>query len=438
MIRAFAADLDESDEFPLADPARPGAGGPSCAASSPSSPARDTRWRAPASGSPAICPAAPGLSSSAALEVALCLALLELGSSDRSWARGDFDRLEIARLCSRVENDWVGAQTGLLDQLASIFGVARMRAVHRLPDAADRTGGARARGLAAVPAGLRRTPHQRQLGLQRAAPGVRERMRAARGGLAVAWPRRPRSARLPDPLRLRAEPRRRARTSASAGPCPRCGRGDLPALGALINASHASLRDLFAVSTPALDDAVERMRAAGAAGARMMGGGFGGSVLGLFPPGVDAARRNAARCAPGPGAHLLGGASFEPSVDRRADGRRGPCDTRAMPFDPSRSDGRYLAAEARYERMPYRRVGGSGLKLPALSLGLWQNFGDDRPLAGSRAILRRAFDLGITHLRPRQQLRAAVRVGGAQLRPDLLRGPAPLSRRARHLHQGRV
>ena len=58
---------------------------------------------------------------------------------------------------------------------------------------------------------------------------------------------------------------------------------------------------------------------------------------------------------------------------------------------------RYLPAEDRYERIPYRRCGRSGLKLPALSLGLWQNFGDDRPLANSRAILRRAFDLGITH-----------------------------------------
>src|SRR5438552_1625014 len=48
--------------------------------------------------------------------------------------------------------------------------------------------------------------------------------------------------------------------------------------------------------------------------------------------------------------------------------------------------------------MPYRRCGRSGLRLPAISLGLWQNFGDDRPLANSRAILRRAFDLGITHV----------------------------------------
>jgi len=68
-----------------------------------------------------------------------------------------------------------------------------------------------------------------------------------------------------------------------------------------------------------------------------------------------------------------------------------------MPFDPSRAEPVYLPDAARYERMPYRRVGRSGIQLPAVSLGLWQNFGDDRPLAGSRAILRRAFDLGITH-----------------------------------------
>ncbi|WP_327089042.1 L-glyceraldehyde 3-phosphate reductase [Nonomuraea sp. NBC_01738] len=58
----------------------------------------------------------------------------------------------------------------------------------------------------------------------------------------------------------------------------------------------------------------------------------------------------------------------------------------------------YQADEGRYDgRMPYERSGRSGLKLPAVSLGLWHNFGDDRPLANSRAILRRAFDLGVTH-----------------------------------------
>jgi L-glyceraldehyde 3-phosphate reductase len=57
----------------------------------------------------------------------------------------------------------------------------------------------------------------------------------------------------------------------------------------------------------------------------------------------------------------------------------------------------YVPAETRYDEMDYRYCGRSGLKLPALSLGLWQNFGDDRPEETQRAILRRAFDRGVTH-----------------------------------------
>ena len=57
----------------------------------------------------------------------------------------------------------------------------------------------------------------------------------------------------------------------------------------------------------------------------------------------------------------------------------------------------YVAADTRYDSMPYRRVGRSGLKLPAISLGLWHNFGDDKPFETQRAILRRAFDLGVNH-----------------------------------------
>lgn len=57
----------------------------------------------------------------------------------------------------------------------------------------------------------------------------------------------------------------------------------------------------------------------------------------------------------------------------------------------------YVAAEDRYESMPYRRLGASGLKLPAVSLGLWHNFGDDVALEKQRAILHRAFDRGVTH-----------------------------------------
>ncbi|MFJ7215593.1 L-glyceraldehyde 3-phosphate reductase [Amycolatopsis sp. NPDC098790] len=57
----------------------------------------------------------------------------------------------------------------------------------------------------------------------------------------------------------------------------------------------------------------------------------------------------------------------------------------------------YVAASGRYETIPYRRCGRSGLKLPAISLGLWHNFGHDKPLQTQRDITRRAFDLGITH-----------------------------------------
>jgi L-glyceraldehyde 3-phosphate reductase len=57
----------------------------------------------------------------------------------------------------------------------------------------------------------------------------------------------------------------------------------------------------------------------------------------------------------------------------------------------------HVAAPDRYDSMAYRRVGSSGLHLPAISLGLWQNFGDDRPLDTQRAIVLRAFDRGVTH-----------------------------------------
>jgi L-glyceraldehyde 3-phosphate reductase len=68
-----------------------------------------------------------------------------------------------------------------------------------------------------------------------------------------------------------------------------------------------------------------------------------------------------------------------------------------MPYNRDLGPVPYIARPDRYEEMAYRRCGRSGIELPAISLGLWQNFGDDRPLATGRAIIRRAFDLGITH-----------------------------------------
>jgi L-glyceraldehyde 3-phosphate reductase len=88
------------------------------------------------------------------------------------------------------------------------------------------------------------------------------------------------------------------------------------------------------------------------------------------------------------------------STDRseRAGRAGGGCEIlTAMPYNAELGPTTYVPPADRYESMPYRRCGRRGLKLPAISLGLWQNFGDDRPLATSRAILRRAFDLGITH-----------------------------------------
>src|ERR671911_1160994 len=57
----------------------------------------------------------------------------------------------------------------------------------------------------------------------------------------------------------------------------------------------------------------------------------------------------------------------------------------------------YVPAEDRYEQTPYRRCGRSGIQLPEISFGLWNNFGDDKPLEVQRAMLRRAFDRGVTH-----------------------------------------
>jgi galactokinase len=131
-IHAHALDLDEHDELAL-DLLRP-APAKSPDSSIPNAPSGDD-WRRFVHGVAAELlragvaipgtdleihgnlPRNAGLSSSAALEVALCLALLGL-------ARAKLDRRELARLCSRVENEWLGAHTGLLDQLASLYGEA--------------------------------------------------------------------------------------------------------------------------------------------------------------------------------------------------------------------------------------------------------------------------------------------------------------------------
>src|SRR5205807_1721063 len=92
--------------------------------------------------------------------------------------------------------------------------------------------------------------------------------------------------RLPEPLARRARHviEENARVDAAVAALER---DDIAALGPLLDASHASLRDLYEVSTEAVEGAVERLRRGGAVGARLMGGGFGGSLIALFAPGAE-------------------------------------------------------------------------------------------------------------------------------------------------------
>jgi galactokinase len=243
-------------------------------------------------------PRGAGLSSSAALEVALCLALLAL----REPSAPGMTRVEIAQLCARVESRWVGARTGLLDQLASLYGERDCAllidfATLRLETVPLRLGQWR---LVVVDSGQRH---------KLASSGYNERREECRRACELLDVRSLREALagevegLPEPLRRRARhvltenERVLAATVALRD-------GQLGELGPLLNASHRSLRDDYEVSTAAVERAVAHLLAAGAAGARLIGGGFGGSVLGLLAPGTAPPAR-AREVGPGPGALLL-------------------------------------------------------------------------------------------------------------------------------------
>ena len=241
-------------------------------------------------------PRGAGLSSSAALEVALTLALIGLTGE-----RGP-DRLELAKLCSRIENDWVGARTGLLDQLASLFGEEDralridFRSLEVRPVALELGGfklvtldSGESHANAASGYNRRRSECARaceKLGIS----SLRDARLEMIGGL-------------PSPLGARARhvltENQRVEEAVEA-----LERRDLKALGRLLNASHASLRDDYEISTQAVERAVERLCESGALGARIIGGGFGGHVLGLLP-GDAPVPEGATRVRPGPGARLL-------------------------------------------------------------------------------------------------------------------------------------
>jgi galactokinase len=296
-ILAYALDCDEEDEFALAKPT-PTQG-----------------WRAfvrgvvselQRAGFPLVgarleiegdLPQGAGLSSSAALEVALCLALLALSGVASA------DRLRLARLCSRVEHEWVGARTGLLDQLASLYGGSdtallidfQSLAVNPVPLRLE--GGWR---LVTLDSGERHANassryNERRAECSRACEqlGIESLREASYDAVE----------RLPEPLRRRArhvldENARVVDTVAALRA------NDLPAVGRCLSASHASLRDQYEVSTKAVEATVEQLLRAGAAGARIVGGGFGGHVLGLLTPDAHAPE-GVREVRAGPGAHLL-------------------------------------------------------------------------------------------------------------------------------------
>jgi galactokinase len=241
-------------------------------------------------------PRGSGLSSSAALEAALCLALLGVAGADEP------DRVELAKLCSRVENDWVGAETGLLDQLASLLGEEG----HALRiDFATLA-------IEHVPLDLRGwqlVTADSGAAHEHAASGYNERRAECEAAarelgvehLSAADPAA--AERLPEPGRRRARHvlSENARVDATVDALRA---GDLDAVGRLFDESHASLRDDYDSSVPEVEATVARLKAAGAAGARMMGGGFGGAVLALLPPGA-AVPGDATVVTPGPPARLL-------------------------------------------------------------------------------------------------------------------------------------
>jgi galactokinase len=242
-------------------------------------------------------PRGAGLSSSAALEVALVLALLCVSGISGT------DRLELARMCSRIENDWVGAQTGLLDQISSLFGESdhALRIDFRSLDVEP---------VALELDGCRLVTLDSGEHHANSASGYNERRAECAQACSELGVSSLRDVSLADVVELPAPLWKRARHVITENErvdaaVAAVSRGDMASLGRLLDASHASLRDCYEVSTPAVEETVVRLKRAGALGARIVGGGFGGHVLGLMPAGT-AVPDGALEVRPGDGARVEG------------------------------------------------------------------------------------------------------------------------------------
>ena len=251
-------------------------------------------------------PAGGGLSSSAAFEVALAGALIAASG-------GEIDLIRLARRCQAVELAATGVECGIQDQLAVALGglfELDCREVGSDPDPSEAGGlfepGCRETaatgvrpvslpdgcGVVIVDSGVRRTLAGSGWGELRAesfrdAAAIGVRVLRDAGPAQVAD--RPRARHVVDEI---------ARASAFAAAARR---GDAVECGRLMLDSHRSSRDLWGSSVPELDRLVETLMDAGAFGARLTGGGFGGWVVGLVPAGFDAAAVGGLEARPSPG-----------------------------------------------------------------------------------------------------------------------------------------
>jgi galactokinase len=239
-------------------------------------------------------PAGSGLSSSAALENAVAGALNEL------WGLAA-DDAELAHASQLAENVIVGAPTGIMDQFASLLGEddSAVFLDCRTEEAEIVPLGLREAGLELmlIDTGQRHSNADGGYADRRAACERAARALGVRALRDVTVADLPRAAGVLDPPTFRRARHVVTENARVAAAVSALREGDPAAVGALMTASHASMRDDFAITTPALDLAVESALRAGALGARMTGGGFGGSVIALVPdggyPAIDSCVREA-------------------------------------------------------------------------------------------------------------------------------------------------
>jgi galactokinase len=227
-------------------------------------------------------PQGAGLSSSAAIECATAVALVALYQVSVS-------RPGLARLARRAENEMVGVPSGIMDQSASLLCEAGHALLLdcRTGDSAPVRLDPAASGLALllVDTGARHALTDGRYALRRAECEQAARALGVPSLRDVDDPAR--AAEIGDPVLARRARHVITDNCRVRAAVDLLNAGDLAGLGPLLHASHASLRDDFEVSWPEADVAAEAAEAAGGLGARMMGGGFGGSVIALVP--ADAA-----------------------------------------------------------------------------------------------------------------------------------------------------